>query len=133
MYLKQLTLAFKSKKIWRSLSDAFGKVRILEYFWEKKNVNDFFTVAAPLLRMTITLVYFCVSNLLTRAFALRKRTAASGNEFVVFPTNKTKIQCGIQKTSTGYGIWLLTEKQDSPNFGRSCRIGNQKMIFGINL
>ena len=37
--------------------------------------------------MTITLVYFPVSNLIPRAFALTKRIAASGNEFVVLPTN----------------------------------------------
>ena len=111
------------------MSNAFGIASILEYFWWKKNVNDFFTVAArPSSGMTITLVYFRVSNLDPRAFALTKRIAASGNEIVVLPTNKTKIQRGIQKTLTGYGIWLLTGKRDSPNFGHSCGIGKEDDI-----
>ena len=38
------------------------------------------------------------------------------------------IKCGIQKTSTGYDIRLLSGKRDSPKFGHGCRIWKENDI-----
>ena len=40
----------------------------------------------------------------------------------------TEIQCRIRETLTGYGIWLLLRKRDSPKFGHGCRIGKENDI-----
>ena len=42
--------------------------------------------------------------------------------------NLTEIQCGFQKTLTGYGIWLLLGKRDSPKFRHGYRIGKENDI-----
>ena len=38
------------------------------------------------------------------------------------------IKCGIRETLTGYDIWLLPGKQDSPKFGHGCGIGKENDI-----
>ena len=40
----------------------------------------------------------------------------------------TEIQWGFQETLTGYGIWLLLGKRDSPKFGHGYRIGKENDI-----